>query len=314
MRLSRERLLLLVLLAGVVAVWWLAWGEVSQALTITVFDVGQGDCILVQAPSGRTMLVDGGGLPGQQASGYDIGREVVVPGLMARGVRKIDVLVITHPHDDHVGGLPAVLEAVPVGMVLDPMLPSENESYERLCEEIEERGITTHRATEGQRLNLGAGVHAQVLNPPDPRLTDTGSDLNENSVVLRLVYEKVSVLLAADIDGLGMMRMSRLGEAVRATVLKVPHHGSTDSAVPRFVETVRPELAVISVGADNPFGHPSEETLRELEAVGAKIMRTDRDAAVTVELRPTKWRAWSYGSRGRGRKLTGEAALVGATG
>ncbi len=314
MRLSRERVLLLVLLAAVIAVWWLLWGEISSGLTITVLDVGQGDCILVQAPGGRTMLVDGGGTPGQHASGYDIGREVVVPALMARRVKKIDVLVVTHPDEDHIGGLPAVVEAVPVGMVLDPMLPCDSGSYERLYEEIEERGITTHRATEGQRLNLGGGVSAEVLNPPDPRLAGTGSDDNNNSVVLRLAYDGMSVLLTGDIDRVGAMRMARHGEAIQSTVLKVPHHGSAEPAVPEFVDAVRPELAVISVGADNPYGHPTEEVLRELERVGAKVMRTDEDGAVTVKLRPPKWWAWSYARRGRGRQLSGEVALVGASG
>jgi competence protein ComEC len=251
-------------------------------------------------------------MPGQHAGGYDIGREVVVPGLLARRVRSIDVVVVTHPDEDHIGGLPAVVGAVPVGMVLDPMLPCDSESYRRLYEEIESRGITAHRATEGQRLNLGNGVYAEVLNPPDPRLAQTGSDDNNNSVVLRLVYDRLSVLLSADIDRVGAMRMARLGEEIQSTILKVPHHGSAEPALPEFLEAVRPELAVISVGADNPYGHPSEEMLGELGRVGAKIMRTDEDGAVTVKLRPAKWWARSYTGRGRGRKIAREAELVGA--
>ena len=306
MRLRRERVLLLVLLAAVVAVWWLAWGELSRSLTVTVFDVGQGDCILVQSPSGKTVLIDAGGRPGQQARGYDVGREVVVPGLLARGVRRIDVLVITHPHEDHIGGLSAVLEAVPVGMVLDPMLPCDTETYEQLREAMEESEVPLHRATEGQRLNLGDGVYAEVLNPPDPRLSDTGSELNDNSVVLRLVYDGMSVLLSGDVDEVGAMRLARLGDGARSTVLKVPHHGSSEPAEGGLVEAVRPELAVISVGADNSFGHPSAEMLRELEGVGAKVMRTDEDGAVTIRLRPPRWWAWGYAGLRGGRQVSGE--------
>jgi competence protein ComEC len=312
MRFTRERILLLVLLAAVIAVWWLAWGELSRELTITVFDVGQGDCILVQAPGGTTMLIDGGGGPGQHERGYDIGREVVVPGLMARRVKKIDVLVITHPHEDHVGGLPAVLDGVPVGMVLDPMLESDNETYGRLCEAIEEKGITRHRATEGQRLNLGHGIHAEVLNPPNPRLVRTGSELNDNSVVLRLVYDDVGVLLTADIDRVGAMRMARLGDDVRSTILKVPHHGSADPALRSFIEAVDPDLAVISVGSDNQFGHPSEEMLGELARVGAKLMRTDRDGAVTIRVSPPKWRAAGSSRWGSAKAVRGEVAEAAA--
>jgi len=308
MKLSRERILLLVVLAAAIAVWWLALGELKQDLTVTVFDVGQGDCILVQAPGGMTMLVDGGGSPGQQGSGWDIGREVVVPGLIARRVKRIDVLVITHPDEDHIGGLPAVLEAVPVRMVLDPMLECHSDTYRRIEELLDEKGIAHHRATEGQRLNLGRGIYADVLNPPEPRLKDTGSDSNNNSVVLRVVYDSLSVLLTGDIDRAGAMRMARLGNEIEATILKVPHHGSAEPALREFVEAVNPQLAVISVGGENPFGHPTAEALRELERVGAKIMRTDRDGAVTVKARPPEWSAWGWSQAARRRRVSGAVA------
>ena len=310
MTIRRERLLLLLLLVAVIAVWWVAWGEVAGGLTITVLDVGQGDSILVQAPGGRTMLIDGGGLPGQEASGYDVGREVVVPALLARRVKQIDVLVVTHPHDDHIGGLPAVVEAVPVKLVLDPELDAKSQSYQRLEEEIQKRKIPQRRATEGQWLNLGDGIRVEVLNPPDPRLSDTGNDANNNSVVMRLTDGPMSVLFAADVERTGAERMARLGEGVRSTVLKVPHHGSEGAAIPRFLDAARPELAVISVGANNQFGHPSEQMLAELKRVGAKVMRTDRDGAVTIKLRPPRWWAWGYGHRRRGQTLTGQAEGV----
>lgn len=296
-RLRRERVLLLALLAAVIIVWGLIASEMRQDLTITVFDVGQGDCILVQAPGGRTMLVDAGGRQGREASGWDIGSQVVVPALMARGVGRIDVLVITHPHEDHIGGAAAVLDAVPVGIVLDPMLETDSGTYRDLLRQIREEGIAHHRATEGQRLNLGRGVYAEVLNPPEPRFSDTGSDLNDNSVVLRLVYDDLSVLLPADIDEAGAYRMAWLGDSVNSTILEVPHHGAPEPAVPEFIEAVTPDLAIVSVGYDNPYGHPSDEMLRELARVGSKIMRTDRDGAVTVKIRPPEW--WAVGSSGR---------------
>ena len=293
-RLSRERILLLVLLAATVAVWFLVWGEVNNDLRITVLDVGQGDCILVQAPGGRTMLVDGGGMHGQEASGYDIGHEVVVPALMVRGVRKIDVLVITHPHDDHVGGLPAVAEEMPVTLALDPMIESESEAYAALKKALQDGRVPVERVSEGARINLGRGIYADVLNPPEPLLLGGDSDENDNSVVLRLVDGDVTVLLAADIEEVGAARLAGYGEAIHSTILKVPHHGSAGAAQPGFLDAVRPELAVISVGANNPFGHPSDEMMRELERVGAKVMRTDRDGAITLTIRPPRWRAMGY--------------------
>ncbi len=306
-RLRRERVLLLVLLAAVIVLWWLVARETRQEMRITVLDVGQGDCILVQAPSGRTMLVDAGGRYGEQASGWDIGREVVVPALMARGVRRVDVFIITHPHEDHIGGAAAVLDAVPVGLVLDPMLGTDSDTYRDLLGQIRERALAHHRATQGQRLDLGKGIYAEVLNPPEARLRGTGADLNNNSVVLRLVYDDVSLLLAADIDEAGAYRMAWLGEAVDSTILKVPHHGAPEPAVPEFIEAVTPDLAIVSVGYDNPYGHPSDEMLRELERVGAKIVRTDRDGAITVKIRPPRW--WAVGSSRHARVHAGWARV-----
>lgn len=313
-RLPRERILLLMLLAAAIATWWTAAGELNDELRVTVLDVGQGDCILVQAPGGRTVLVDTGGSYDQESSGWDVGREVVVPALMARGVRKIDVLVITHPHEDHIGGVAAVLEAVPVGMVLDPMLESDSDAYRRAEEKIAELKIAHHRATEGQRLNLGRGIYAEVLNPPDPRLGETEDDANNNSVVLRVVYGEMSVLLAGDVDRTGAQRLARLGPEVRSTILKVPHHGSADPAVPEFLDAVSPEAAAISVGRDNTYGHPSEEMLRELERVGAKVFRTDRDGAVTVNIEPDGWRAIGSTSRGQSESAGRRVSPVGASG
>jgi competence protein ComEC len=308
MAIRRERLLLLVLLAAVIAVWWSAWGAVSGGLLVTVLDVGQGDSILVQAPSGKTMLIDGGGLRGQEASGYDVGREVVVPALMNRGVKKIDVLVITHPHDDHIGGLKAVVDAVPVKLVLDPELKDDSAQYRELKAEIARKKIPARRATEGQQINLGDGIRVEVLNPPDPRLHGTDSDINNNAVVMRLTDGSLSMLFAADIERTGAQRMARWGESLQSTVLKVPHHGSAGSAISEFVEAVKPPLAVISVGAHNEYGHPSQEMLDELKRVGAEVMRTDRDGAVTIKFRPPKWWAWGYGTRrGKGMSLSGTA-------
>jgi competence protein ComEC len=295
MRLTRERALLLTLLVANAIVWVLAFGSLPRPLTITVLDVGQGDSILVQSPSGRTMLIDGGGRAGEATRGYDVGREVVVPALMARGVRRIDVLVITHPHEDHIGGLGAVVAALPVGMVLDPTLTEDNDQYRELRAAIKRKHITLRRATEGQQVDLGDGVLLDVLNPPDPRLT--GASANDSSAVMRLTFQDFSMLLAADIEYLGAARVARLGDEIHSTVLKVPHHGSAGDAGSRLVETVRPALAVISVGENNQFGHPSPETLRELEAVGAKVMRTDRDGAVAIRVREDRWWAEAYASR-----------------
>ncbi len=289
MNLSRERLLLLVLAAVTAAVWWFAWQERDDRLRVTVLDVGQGDCILVEAPGGRTMLVDGGGTPGHDANGYDIGREVVVPALMARGVTKIDALVITHPHDDHIGGLPAVVDSVPVGLAVEAEIESDSQTHKALESDLAKHHVKVEHATEGARLNLGRDIYAEVLNPPATETPAPESAANDDSLVLRLVDGNVSILLAGDIERAGAERLAADGSAIQSAILKVPHHGSAWAAMPEFVDAVSPKLAIISVGENNTFGHPSDEMLRELGRVGAKVMRTDRDGAVTVTIRPPKW-------------------------
>ncbi len=294
MQVRRERILLLALLLAVVGVWWWALASGPRDLVITVLDVGQGDSILIQSPGGENLLIDGGGETGQNTSGYEVGREVVLPALLARRVRKVDVLVVTHPHDDHVGGLSAVVQQVPVGMVLDPMLEGGDESYEKLRGVLAEKKIAVRRATEGQVLNLGGGVRLEVLNPPEPRLSGVDSGPNDNSVVLSLTYGEFSALLAGDVAEEGATRLAQRGPALHSTVLKVPHHGSASAARTRLFEAVHPELAIISVGANNQFGHPTKETLEALARVGAKVMRTEGEGAITVRVRPPRWWAEGY--------------------
>jgi competence protein ComEC len=259
------------------------------------------------------MLVDGGGTSGGATNGYDIGWEVVAPVLLARGVRKIDVLVITHPHDDHIGGLPAVIESVPVGLALDPEIEFSSDAYDVLKESLARRKVEVEQISEGARVNLGRGVYAEVLNPPASRGTPNESDPNNDSVVLKLVDGQVSMLLTADIETETVQRLAESGADIRATILKVPHHGSAGSAVPAFIDAVHPELALISVGENNDYGHPSEEMLGELKRVGAKVLRTDRDGAITVTMRQTEWSAAGFSRRGDGRRVSGKIAAVGAT-
>jgi len=283
LRPTRRQVALACLAVGAVVIWVQVAGEIdSRRLRITVMDVGQGDAILIRSPSGRVALVDAGGAVEGYAQEFDVGEERVVPFLHRLRVRRIDLLVLSHPHEDHVGGIPAVLRSFPVGLVWDSGFKHDNPSYPRVLRMIHAGRIPYHLARRGDAFDLGAGVKIFVLFPSGRLEVGTGSDVNNNSLVLKLVHGQVSMLLPGDIESPIEDLLLGLGEALRSTALKVAHHGSETSSTPTFLTAVRPEVAVISVGEGNPFGHPDAKTLRALRGVGARIYRTDHHGAIAL--------------------------------
>jgi len=293
-RLRPERIIIIALILAVAASWVSVYRAGRRTLTVTFFDVGQGDSALVQAPSGRSLLIDGGGRGDDHAGSSDVGDRVIVPGMMVRGVTRLNAILVTHGDDDHVNGLDRVVDQVPVDMVLDPLLPHAAAPYERLRAVEEEHGVPVVRARLGQRLDFGGGIKAMVLHPGLVPIWGTEADANNDSVVLRLVYGAVSFLFTGDIEEQGERQVLARDFALRSTVLKVPHHGADTEATADFVRAVRPALAVISVGADNPYGHPSPEVVERLRAAGAKVMRTDLTGAVTVTTDGRTWQVKAY--------------------
>ena len=293
-RLRPEIIILVLLILAVAAAWVSVYRAGSRTLTVTFFNVGQGDSALIQAPSGRTLLIDGGGEGHDYSGSSDVGERVIVPGMMVRGVKRLNGIVVTHGDDDHVNGLDRVVDQVPVEMVLDPLLPHPAAPYERLRALEEEHGIPLFKARLGQQFNFGKGIKAMVLHPGLVPIWGTAADANNNSVVLRLVYGKVSFLFTGDVETEGERQLLARDLALRSTVLKVPHHGADAEATPDFIRAVRPELAVISVGPDNPYGHPSPRVVERLRAAGAKVMRTDLAGAITVTTDGRSWRAAAY--------------------
>jgi competence protein ComEC len=258
----------------------------SPGLRLTVLDVGQGESILVEFPGRKKMLVDGGGLPGGD---FDVGESVVCPVLWRAGMKKVDILVSTHAHSDHAGGLRAVARNFGIGEVWEPAGPPDDPWRLRFLEAIPP-SVPIRRPTAGGSLRV-SGVLVEVLNPPAsgdaPRAVD-----NETSLVLRLTYGRVSMLLAADIGRETERRLSASGTPLESAVLKTAHHGSASSTGAEFLGRVNPRLAVVSCGADNAFGFPSAAVVGRLERAGARVFRTDRDGAVecstdgrTVEIR-----------------------------
>lgn len=286
LRLRRETVLTGVTCALAITLWFRVVAGGPSLVTITALDVGQGDALVVRGPSGQTMLIDGGGhLEGHHSEpgGFDVGERRLVPALRRMRVPRIDILVLTHPHEDHVGGLIAVLKNFPVGLVLDSGLAHPSPSYRRFRELITARGIRYLLGRRGTRLELADGMRLDVLLPLEPLITGSGSDPNLNSIVARLTYGRLSALFTGDMEAWNESQLLEFGDDVRSAVLKVAHHGSDTSTTEAFVEAVQPAVAVISVGRLNPFGHPHADTLATLEERGAIVYRTDEDGAVIIE-------------------------------
>jgi len=196
--------------------------------------------------------------------------------------RTIDLVVLTHPDHDHLAGLVEVLERFRVKQVLYPSLDYQSPLYDRWLKLIEEKKLKSATAQVGQQIDLGEGTVLKILNPQLAHLTDTSSDMDNNGVVLRLSRGNVSFLLTADIRQEAEFKLIADRMGLNSTVFKVAHHGSDTSTTPEFLAVVDPQLVVISVGADNKFGHPSDEVLNRLkERIGAEnIYRTDQQDAI----------------------------------
>ena len=252
-------------------------------LEVTVLDVGQGDSLFVTFPNGGTMLVDGGGAlgtfhAGGMRSGLDVGEDVVSPYLWSRGLKQIDVVALTHAHQDHLGGLPAILENFRV-RELWVGRDIASAAYQEILAIARERGIRVIHTRQGDTFERGM-VSGNILWPED--LTGDQSAKNDDSLVMRLTDGTQSILLPGDIERPSERKILAENEIVSANFLKVAHHGSKTSTIEPFLTSSHPAFAAISAGRDNSFGHPSPEVVERLEAAGIKVFRTDRDGAITA--------------------------------
>ena len=244
-----------------------------QCLTVSFLDVGQGDAIVLRSPAGRWLLIDGG----PRGPQGDAGRRVVVPWLRSHGATQLAAVVATHAHLDHFGGLPAVLDAFDPAYVLEPGQPVPEPGYLGFLAAVESDGADWRPARRGDRLALD-GVTIEVLSP-DSAWVASQTDINEESVVLLVTYAGTRLLLAGDA---GIPTEAHLaGQVGHVALLKVGHHGSRGATSDRWLDELRPEDAVISVGAKNRYGHPAPETLARLREHGITVLRTDERGTIT---------------------------------
>lgn len=265
---------------------WSIWSNVwsrPRTLQVTMLDVGQGDAIFIRTPSGATALVDGGGTwQGiEEESGRNVGTDVIVPFLRHTGVRRINVVINTHPHEDHLQGLLPILADYDVQIAVDSGQRTSSVTFHRYLQLIEQKGIRRLQAVSGDVIWLDRDVFLHVLHPQRLLLDGTRSDLNNNSVVIKLAYKNTAVLLTGDIEAEAQLALLRNGAPLAAHVVKVPHHGSRLALVTAFYEKVSPEVAVIAVG-HNSHGHPSPEVVDTLHRLGAAVYRTDVHGAIQL--------------------------------
>ena len=272
--------LLLAALAMLVSVAGRTWRYLSPRLELTFLDVGQGDSTFVRLPGGATMLVDAGGT---HLGRWDPGASRVVPFLEAQGVRRLDLVVASHPHPDHIGGLVAVLEAVEVGELWVCWHDEHSIWLERLLQTARRRRV---RVAHPRVRRWGEATVRPLWPPGGSSCADPVYPANDNSIVLRLEYGAAAAILAGDVEQQAETDLARVTPPgqLRAQLLKVPHHGSSSSSSAAFLDAVSPRVAVVSCGTGNAFGFPHPAVLERYHQRGVDVARVDRLGAVVVEL------------------------------
>lgn len=273
----------------ILVVWWawsprLGWNE--DSLRVTFLDIGQGDAAVIELPDGQVVVIDGG----PTYARLDMGKAVIGPYLWDRGIRRIDHIIATHPQWDHIGGLAWLIEHFEVGRLWTNALERPNPFYRRVKQAARQAGLQEEYAWEGRVIAQSGPCRLRVVNPPgsvDPRsalpvASRNGSALNNRSIVTRLECGSHSFLFTADAERDALRRLSRMAEAQTARVVKVPHHGAKSSLEQEWINGLRADTAVITVGRRNRYGHPDPSVIEAYQREGIHIYRTDRDGAVWI--------------------------------
>jgi len=243
----------------------------NESLRVYFFDVGQGDSILIRTPDARDVLIDGG--PDNKVLER-------LSEVMPFWDRNIDMVVLTHPHDDHIAGLDEVLKRFKIGEILEPDLKNipDNEKYFDTL--ATSNGVKEEKALKGDIFDLGSGISLKIIYPLV--LQEDEDNLNDDSVVIQMSYKGKKFLFTG--DATENVEAKILDQDLDSNFLKVGHHGSRYSSSQKFLEAVSPSVSIISVGEGNTFGHPTQDTLDRLSSIGSKVLRTDENGTVEVEV------------------------------
>ena len=239
------------------------------SMAVHFIDVGQGDSILISMPTGENMLIDAGD--------NDKG-EVVVDYLRSQGVERIDYLVGTHPHADHIGGLDDVIDEFDIGEIYMPRVTHTTKTYMDVLEAIDRKGLKIKAARSGLTIPI-EGAMAEILAPDSDLKSD---NLNDFSIVIRLTYGQTAFLFQGDAEKRTEDSILSSYDNIKTHVIKLGHHGSSTSNTEDYIEAVDPEYAVIMLGADNKYGHPHKEVISLMEDKGITVYRTDLDGTIVA--------------------------------
>ncbi len=255
---------------------------IPKNLKIYFVDVGQGDCTFIITPKNKTILIDGGGSTG---SDFDVGESTLLPYILDRGYKKIDLMFISHFDQDHVGGLLTILKELKVNRVCISKQEEDSENYQEFLKVVKEKNIPVTVVKIGDRINIENNLYFDILWPKEEQITE--NKINNNAIVMKLVYNRFSCLFTGDIEKVAeeeIVKTYKEEKILQSDILKVAHHGSKTSTTEEFLKLVNPKVCLIGVGKNNLFGHPSDEVIKRLESSNIEIYRTDINAEIEISI------------------------------
>lgn len=238
----------------------------ESKLIVHFLDVGQGDSIFIELPNGKTMLVD---------AGENYHGQGIIDYVQTIGYQKLDYVVATHPHEDHIGSMPYIVRNFEIGSIYMPDVTANTATFESLLKAIKAKGLRVKNGRTGVHIIKDGELTADIIAPDKP----DESNLNNSSIVLLLTFGNVSYLLTGDAE---TKELNAIRADMHATVLKAGHHGSMTSTTQTLLKKISPSVTVISCGKNNDYGHPHAEVLKMLKSVNSSVYRTDRDQTVIV--------------------------------
>lgn len=266
--------------------------NIERTMRIYFIDVGQGDSSLICTPTGKNILIDGGG--SRTPEKYDVGEKVLLPYLLDRRIKKLDYIIISHFDADHAQGIEAVIDKIKVKNIVVSRQASQSVEYDKIIKMCKEKKIKIIDVKRGEKIVIDKYAYFDILHPGDTLLDDGKGGLNANAIVAKLNYKMdnklFTVLFTGDIEYDAEQELVKeYGNKLKSDILKVAHHGSKTSSSQEFINLVKPEIALIGVGKDNTFGHPNYGVIEKLKKIKAKIYRTDLDGEIIIKMEAKKY-------------------------